>query len=213
MREGIVFLPKCENSFFCSRHIISSEWVGVCSLGPAVSPGSLSTLVQLPVLTPKTGKGQGRTIKWTAQEYCIQHSLGQGNNGMRYGGLWSQTADRRIKKKHCQKLVLKINPQAQCWVSSLQRRAEQNIFFSKEPISSHRSLTWTRRLSARKHNGSWLLLLGTQPSQLHVGLLSNTVTPHSSQLSCYTHTSTRDQKFCFLSEFPVNHHRVLQTEG
>lgn len=89
---------------------------------------------------PKTGKGQGRAIKLTAQEYCIQHSLGQRNNGMRYGGFWSQTADRRIKMKHYQKLVLKINPQAQCWVSSLQRRAEQNIFsFSKEPISSHRS--------------------------------------------------------------------------
>lgn len=60
---------------------------------------------------------------------------------MRCGGLWSRTADRRTKIKHYQKLALKINPQPQCWVSSLQRRAEQKIFsFSKEPISSHRSV-------------------------------------------------------------------------
>lgn len=139
VREGIVFLPKCESRFSCSRQgkFICSEWVEVCSLSPAVCPGSLNTLVHLLVVTQKRGKGQGRTIKWTAQEYCNQHSFGQGNNGMRHGELWSQTADRRIKIKHYQKLVLKINPQAQCWVSSLQRGAEQNIIsFSKEPISS-----------------------------------------------------------------------------
>lgn len=149
VREGIAFLLNCENSVSCSRHIIRSEWVEVCSLGPAVSPGSLNTLVHLLVVIPKMVKGQGRIIKWTAQEYCIQHSLAQGNNGMRYGGLWSQTADGRIKIKHYQELLLKINAQAQRWVSSLQRRAEQ-IYFSKEHISPHRSLI-DRHLGVEGH--------------------------------------------------------------
>lgn len=54
LREGTVFLPKCEKSFSCSRHIRSSEWAEVCSLGPAVPPGSLNTLVHPLVVTPET---------------------------------------------------------------------------------------------------------------------------------------------------------------
>lgn len=204
VREGIAFLLNCENSVSCSRHIIRSEWVEVCSLGPAVSPGSLNTLVHLLVVIPKMVKGQGRIIKWTAQKYCIQHSLAQGNNAMRYGGLWSQTADRRIKIKHYQELLPKINAQAQRWVSSLQRRAEQ-IYFSKEHISPHRSLI-DRHLGVEGHQpenivapgrGYWAHSLHSCSS---IRDLFNITTPsHSSQLSCYTCTSKRAKKFCFLS--------------
>lgn len=66
-------------------------------------------------------------------------------------------------------------------LSSLQRRAEQNISsFSKEPHFFQQVVywlsTWTRRLTAKKHNGYWSRLVSKQPShmQLHTGLLTNT---------------------------------------
>lgn len=164
------------------------------------------------------GHPRDRTIKWTAQDYCIQHSLGQGNNGMRYGGFWSQTADRRIKIKHYQKLVLKINPQAQCWVSSLQRRAGQNIFsFSKELISSHRSLI-------EGPQG----LEDYQPEKIKApGCGSWAHSPHSCTWGCWltpqhllippsclvTLAIPKETRNSASWVVPVNHHGVLQRKG